>query len=134
VELQVLEARRSEDFAGLFIVMTRDGDALLVLDDAMFAIFAPTLVDLSSKNRIPAIYGCNGFVEVGGLMSYQGNFVVVNRRAATYVDKILKGAKPDDLPVEEPTRFELAINLNAAKVLGLTIPQSLLLRADEVIQ
>lgn len=135
VELQVLEARRSEDFAGLFMAMTKGRvDALLVLDDAMFAIFALTLVELSGKNRIPAIYGSNGFVEAGGLMSYQGNFLVVNRRAATYVDKILKGAKPGDLPVEEPTRFDLAINLNAAKALGITIPQTLLLRADEVIQ
>jgi putative ABC transport system substrate-binding protein len=86
------------------------------------------------KSRLPAIYSDSQFVDAGGLMSYGPNYDHLFRLAATYVDKILRGAKPADLPVEQPTRFELVINLKAAKALGITIPQSLLLRADEVIQ
>jgi putative ABC transport system substrate-binding protein len=89
---------------------------------------------VATKSRIPAMWGHRQFVEAGGLMSYAVNFYDQLRRAAIYVDKILKGAKPGDLPVEQPTRYELVINLTAAKALGLTIPQSLLQRADQVIQ
>jgi putative ABC transport system substrate-binding protein len=92
------------------------------------------LVDLAAKHRLPAVYPWRQGVDAGGLMSYGPNLADMFRRAATYVDKILKGAKPADLPVEQPTKFELVINLKAAKALGLTIPPSLLGRADEIIQ
>ncbi len=135
VELHLYEARRAEDFESFFVAMTRDHiDGLVVLEDVIFAFRAKRLAEFLAQSRVPAIYGATGFVEVGGLMSYQTNFATVNRQAATYVVKILKGAKPGDLPVEEPTKFELVINLQTAKALGLTIPKSLLLRADEVIQ
>src|SRR5712691_5594534 len=98
----------------------------------MFLANRGQLIKLIDQARLPAIYMETGFVAAGGLISYGPNFTQLFRRAATYVDKILKGAKPPDLPVEQPTKFELVINLKTAKALGLTIPQSLLQRADEV--
>jgi len=100
----------------------------------MFLIERRRLVDLAAKNRLPTVYAWREYVDAGGLMAYGPNLADLFRRAATYVDKILKGAKPADLPVEQPTKFELIINLKTAKALGLTIPPSVLLRADEIIQ
>jgi putative ABC transport system substrate-binding protein len=109
-------------------------DALVVLGSPMLLNERRRLADLAAKNRLPAVYYSRVYVDAGGLMSYGSDFPALLRRAATYVDKILKGAKPADLPVEQPTKFELVINLKTAKALGLTIPQSVLGRADEVIQ
>jgi putative ABC transport system substrate-binding protein len=135
VRLQVVEARVPADFDRAFSDMTgaRAG-ALAVLTSNMFVTERRRLVDLAAKNRLPAVYNVREFVDAGGLMAYGPNLADLYRRAATYVDKILKGAKPGDLPVEQPTKFELVINLKTAKALGLTIPQSLLGRADQVIQ
>jgi putative tryptophan/tyrosine transport system substrate-binding protein len=135
VRLQFVEARRPENFDRAFADMTRArAGALTVLGSTMFATERRRLVDLAAKNRLPAVYPWREFVDAGGLMAYGPNIADLFRRAATYVDKILKGAKPGDLPVEQPTKFELIINLRTAKTIGLTIPQSLLLRADEVLQ
>jgi len=108
--------------------------ALTVLPSTMFGSERRRLVDLAAKNRLPAMYSWREFVDAGGLMSYGPNVADNYRRAAAYVDKILKGAKPADLPVEQPTKFELVINRKTAKTLGLTIPPSLLQRADEIAQ
>ena len=135
VRLQFVEARGPEDFDRAFSDMTRArAGALTVLPSTMFFNERRRLVDLAAKNRLPAVYPWREYVEAGGLMSYGPNVPDLFRRAATYVDKILKGAKPGDLPVEQPTKFELVINLKTAKALGLTIPQSLLQRADQVIE
>ena len=135
VQLQLLEARGPNEFDGAFAAMAKERvGALLVLSDVMLNSHRTRLADLAARSRLPAIYGVRESVEAGGLMSYGPSFLDLFRRAATYVDKILKGAKPAELPVELPTEFELVINMKTAKALGLTIPQSLLVRADEVIQ
>jgi len=135
VRLQVVEARGPADIDRAFSEMTRArAGALTVLGSTMFNNERRRLADLAAKNRLPAVYPLREFVDAGGLMAYGANFADLFRRAATYVDKILKGTKPADLPVEQPTKFELVINLKTAKALGLTIPQSVLGRADEVIQ
>jgi putative ABC transport system substrate-binding protein len=135
VRLQVVEARGPDDFDRAFSDMTRArAGALTVLTSNMLIIERRRLVDLAAKTRLPAVYPWREGVDAGGLMSYGPNLADMFRRAATYVDKILKGAKPADLPVEQPTKFELVINLKTAKALGLTIPQSVLGRADELIQ
>jgi putative ABC transport system substrate-binding protein len=135
VRLQVVEARGPADFGRAFSDMTRArADALTVLGSAMFFSERKRLLDLTAKNRLPAVYSQREFVDAGGLMAYGPNLADFFRHAATYVDKILKGAKPADLPVEQPTKFELVVNLKTAKALGLTIPPSLLGRADQVIQ
>jgi putative ABC transport system substrate-binding protein len=135
MRLQFVEARGPADIDRAFSDMTRArAGALTVLATTMFLIERRRLVDLAVKNRLPTVYSFREYVDSGGLMSYGPNQADTFRRAATYVDKILKGAKPADLPVEQPTKFELVINLKTAKALGLTVPPSLLRRADEVIQ
>ena len=135
VRLQFLETRGPDDFDRAFSEMTRArADALTVLGGSMFVSERRRLVDLAAKNRLPAVYTSRESVDAGGLMAYGPSIPDLFRRAATYVDKILKGAKPADLPVEQPTKFELVINLKTAKALGLTIPPSLLARADQVIE
>jgi putative ABC transport system substrate-binding protein len=135
VQLQFVEARGPEEFVRAFSDMSsaRAG-GLMVLPSNRFQREHRRLVDLAAKNRLPAVYTSREFVDAGGLMSYGANSADLHRRAAGYVDKILKGAKPGDLPVEQPTKFDLVINLKTAKGLGLTIPQSVLAHADEVIQ
>jgi putative ABC transport system substrate-binding protein len=135
VRLQVVEARGPEDLGRAFSEMTRArAGALTVLPYQLFVNERRRLVDLAAKNRLPAVYPLREFVDAGGLMAYGWNIADLYRRAATYVDRILKGTKPADLPVEQPTKFELVINLKTAKALGLTIPPSLLGRADEVLR
>jgi putative ABC transport system substrate-binding protein len=135
VRLQFIEARGPDDFDRAFSEMTRArAGALTVLGGSMLFSERKRLVDLAGKNRLPAVYPWREGVDAGGLMAYGPNVADLFRRAATYVDKILKGAKPGDLPIEQPTKFELVINLKTAKALGLTIPRSLLQRADQVIE
>ena len=132
---QFVEARGPGDFDRVFSEMTKArADGLTVLSGAMFISERRRLVDMAAKNRLPAVYAWREFVDAGGLLAYGPNLADLFRRAATYVDRILKGTKPADLPVEQPTKFELLINLKAAKALGLTIPQSVLARADQVVE
>ena len=134
-QLQVVEARSPDRLDNAFAAMTRErAGALLVLSDSIFVGQRRRIVDLAARTKLPAIYYQREFVDAGGLISYGASLSDMFRRAATDVDKILRGAKPADIPIEQPTKFELVINLKTATALGLTIPQSLLLRADEVIQ
>ena len=135
VEIQSVEVRSPDDFSAAFAALSPSRvHALLALGNPINFRGRQLIADFALKNRLPSIYDERLFVEAGGLMSYAPSFTDSFRRAATYVDKILKGAKPADLPVEQPTKFELVINLKTAKALGLTIPQSLLARADQVIE
>ena len=134
VRLQTLEARNPQEIDSAFAVMTRErAGALLYPPDAIFFTQRRQVAELAAKGRLPSL-GTSDYPAAGGLMSYGPNIPDLERRAATFVDRILKGAKPGDLPVEQPTKFELVINLKTAKALGLTIPQSVLVRADEIIQ
>ena len=119
---------------GFSAILRERPDGLIVLPDPLLSSQTPRIVEFAAKNRLPAMYGAREFVDAGGLMSYAIDFVEHTRRAGGYIDKILKGANPATLPVEQPTKFEFVINLKTAKALGLTIPPSLLQRADEVIQ
>ena len=114
--------------------MSSDRGGVIVPPQSFFSADRRAIADLVAKHGLPAIYGFRTFVDAGGLMSYGLNLPEAWRRAATYVDKILKGASPGDLPVEQPTKFELVINLKTAKALGLTIPRTLLLQASQVIE
>jgi putative ABC transport system substrate-binding protein len=134
-QLQFVEARGPENLDRAFSEMTTArARALAVLPSSMFVSERRRLVDLAAKSRLPAVYPQRDFVDAEGLMAYGPNVADLFRRAATYVDKILKGTKPGDLPIEQPTKFELVINLKTAKALGLTIPSALLARADQVIE
>ena len=135
VRLQALEARDPQEIDSAFAAMTRErAGALLILPDPIFGNQRRQIAELAAKRRLPAIHGGTPeYAEAGGLMVYGPNELDLNRRAAIYVDKLLKGAKPADLPVEQPTKFELVINLRTAKAIGLTIPPSLLQRADQII-
>ena len=136
VSLQTLTMEGPDDLAPAFAAMKKErAEALIVSSSPLFYSHRTRLTALAAKQRLPTIYHQSAFVvEAGGLMSYGPDFYDNFRRSATYVDKILKGAKPSDLPVEQPTKFELIISRKAAKAIGLTIPQSVLLRADQVIE
>ena len=134
-KLKVLEVRSSNDFAAAFSAIRREQpDALVTFVNPLTLAHRKLIVDFAAKSRLPAVYEVKEFVEAGGLMSYGTSFPDMYRRAATYVDKILKGAKPADLPVEQPTRFELVLNMKTAKALGITFPPTIMVRADQVIQ
>jgi putative ABC transport system substrate-binding protein len=135
IQLQPVEVREAQALPSAFAAMTGQGAEALVTVLSFFTLYhRRQLVELAAQSRLPAMYQGREFMEVGGLLSYGTDRIDQWRRAATYADKILKGAKPADLPVEQPTKFELVINLKTAKALGLTIPPALLFQADEVIQ
>jgi ABC-type uncharacterized transport system substrate-binding protein len=135
LELLTTEVSQPRDLDRRFETLVKGGaQGLLVLTDPMLSAQARRIAELAAQHRLPAMYWAKWFVEAGGLAAYSADYDNLVRRAAYYVDRILKGAKPADLPIEQPTKFELVINLKTAKALGLTIPPSLLLRADQVIE
>jgi putative ABC transport system substrate-binding protein len=134
LEVLTLEIRRAEDIASAFETLKGRAEALYVAPEPLVAANRVRINTLALGARLPTMHGLGANVEAGGLMSYGANFPDMYRRAAEYVDKILRGAKPADLPVEQPTKFDLIINLTTAKALGLVIPEAFLLRADEVIE
>jgi putative ABC transport system substrate-binding protein len=135
VTILALEARTPQEMENTFSVMAqKKAGAVIVLRDSLFNQQVRELAALAVKYRMPSIHGVREYVETGGLMSYGSSLAYNFRRAATYVDKILKGVKPADLPIEQPTRFELILNLKTARALNLTVPPSLLARADRVVE
>lgn len=135
VQLQLVEVRGPDEFDRAFVTMIRErADALFVFPSPMLFNERKRIVDLAAKHRLPSMSVAREFVELGGLIAYGANITELFRRSATYVDRILKGAKPADLPVEQPTKFELVVNLKTAKALGLKIPETILFRADRVIE
>ena len=135
MQVQYLDVLDVKDIETAFRAATKErAEAVLVLQGPVTFSQRPQIVDLAVKSRLPAIYPQTEYMEAGGLMYYGADTPDLFRRAATYVDKILKGAKPADIPVEQPTKFELVINLKAAKQIGLTIPPNVLVRADKVIK
>ena len=134
LKLRSIEVREPKDLDRAFGQAARRAQAVLVLPDPMIAAHLKQVTALAAKYRLPAMYYLREFVDAGGLMAYGPDLAVMTRRAAEYVDKILNGARPGDLPIEQPTKFELVVNLKTAKALGLTIPESILVRADEVIR
>ena len=135
ITLVLAEVERVDQFAEAFAIVVRErSDGLFVCDTASSYVHGPRIAAFAAQRRLPSVYAFRESVEAGGLLSYGSDLVDLFRRAAGYVDRILRGAKPADLPVEQPTKFELAINVKAAKALGLTIPSSILLQADRVVQ
>jgi putative ABC transport system substrate-binding protein len=135
IQLQPVELRRPEEFKDAFAKVARQRpDGITMVADRFLLAHRMQIVDFVAKTRLPAIYPYRDFVVAGGLMSYSPSYEDLFRRSATYVDKILKGAKPSDLPIEQPTKFELLVNMKTAKTLGVPIPPSLLLRADHVVE
>jgi putative ABC transport system substrate-binding protein len=135
IELYPFEARGAIELGGALVaLMERRPEALLVLPNPLFSQFELDLAEFTTRHRLPTMYGNREYVDAGGLISYGPNLTDMYRRAAAYVDKILRGAKPADLPVERPTKFELAINLRTAKAIGLEVPPIMLTRADQVIE
>ena len=135
LKLLSLEVRSLDDFDGAFTRAKRDGaQALITVVGPLVNTQQRQVLDFAAKNRLPAIYAASEWVEAGGLMSYALNYTDLWRRAADFVDIILKGTKPADMPVEQPTKFEFLVNLKTAKQIGLTIPQKVLARADKVIK
>jgi putative tryptophan/tyrosine transport system substrate-binding protein len=135
IDIQSLEVRGPDDFDTAFeAARAQHPEGLITIEDPLTIDNRKQIVDFAARNRLPAIHGVREFVEAGGLIAYGANLVDLARRAATYVDKILRGAKPADLPVQQPTKFEMVINLKTAKALGLELPPTLLARADEVIE
>jgi putative ABC transport system substrate-binding protein len=135
VAVQMVEVRGPGGLADAFVAMSREhAEAAIILPDPTFRVHRKRIAELALQHRLPSTADDRRFVEAGGLLSYAPDYDEINRRLAWFVDRVLKGAKPAELPVEDPTKFELVINLKTAKALGLTIPQSVLVRADEVIQ
>jgi putative ABC transport system substrate-binding protein len=135
VKLHVAEASRAVQLEGVFASLTgARADALLVLTDSLFLGQRQRIVELAAQRRLPARYSQREYVDAGGLASYGPNLAEMARRAATHVDKILRGRRPGDIPVEQPTKFQLVVNFKTARALGLSLPQSLRLRADDVIE
>jgi putative ABC transport system substrate-binding protein len=134
MELQLVEASASGEFAPAFAAARNSAGAIFVLGNSLFFSYRAEIARLAAQHRLPAMYGPKEFVEAGGLMCYGVNFADIARQVAAYVDKILKGARPADLPIQEPTRFEMMVNLRTAKELGLAIPGSILARADRIIR
>jgi putative ABC transport system substrate-binding protein len=135
LQLKVLKVQDANEFDRAFSTIVEwQARGVLVLEDPMFGTHRARLAELAVRHRLPGVFGSASYAEAGGLVSYGANFIDLHRRSADYVDKILKGAKAGDLPIEQPTKFELVINLKTARALGITVPQSLLLRADKMIQ
>jgi len=135
IRVQALEARRPDELEGAFrAAVTEQAGALMLISDNLFFTQQRRIIDLASRHRLPVMFDTRDFVEAGGLMSYGTDLTELFRRSATYVDKILKGARPAELPVEQAMKFELLINLKMARLIGLTIPPSVLLRADRVVE
>jgi putative ABC transport system substrate-binding protein len=134
LEVQTLAIRQASDIGGAFDMLSGHAKSLYVCTDALASTNRTRINTLALGARLPTMHGSRDYVETGGLISYGPNFPDLWRRAGDYVDKILRGAKPDDIPVEQPTKFDLVVNLTTAKALGLTIPTAVLTRADEIIE